>query len=109
MERPTEVRIGPLTYEVRWEGDEWERSARCLAQTDPRLQIIRMPSNLKPDHMACAFIHEITHGLFYPCELGGEKITEEMACDIAGYMLVDFWRDNPDVFDWYIGLVKGGE
>jgi hypothetical protein len=105
MDRPTKVRIGPLDYEVRWESSSWRRSADAVAQCDNEFQIITIYADITPSQLPCSFVHEVAHGLLYAARMQ-KDIDEEDVCDTAGYLLTDFWRSNPDVFKWWIGLVK---
>jgi hypothetical protein len=104
---PKKVRIGPLDYEVRWEDEPWRRTARGIAAEDELYQILHLPSCVPPTGIACLFLHEVMHSILWT---DGNRTTldQEQVCDCVGYHLTDFWRDNPEAFEWWIGLVKGG-
>jgi hypothetical protein len=113
MERPTRVKAGAVWYEVVWGDEAFYRTAdQSPGQCDFRLQRITVMDGLTPERTACVFAHEVVHAVMHSeCWRDSQKdsYTEENVCDIAGYSMVRFWQDNPQVFDWWIGLVKGGE
>jgi len=107
MPRPTQIRIGATKYQIRWENDEWSRSANTTAQIDYTCAIIRVSSRpeIRGARLAALFLHEVVHGLVEHTGLH-DDLTEERACDMASYGVVDVWLDNPDVFNWWAGLIK---
>jgi hypothetical protein len=102
----TKLRVGPLDYEVRWVDANWRASANCVACCDNETQIITLYEGLTPSQLPCSFVHEVGHALLYAARFTQEPdITEEVACNLAGYMITGFWRDNPEVFKWWSSLL----
>jgi len=110
MTRPTRIRIGALDYEIRWKDTVdcalTESHGDCLSDE----QIICVKAADKPDRMACTFGHEIAHAIhchFYPGIHDG--FNNEHLAHVCGEGLVMVWRDNPEVFRWWVSLVEGGD
>lgn len=110
IERPTSIRIGALTYIIEW----WDRKDSDLnkrfAEVDLNNSVIRIAQCYNPDRIAGAFVHEIMHALAYHfgeiTEDGALKFDEEHLSNYGGYGLLMVWRDNPEVFDWYVQMVN---
>jgi hypothetical protein len=93
-----------------WCDNAWFRSANACAQFDAMQQTIRVYENGSPSMLACRFAHEVAHAvIWYAGNDGGDTVTLEQAADAAGYQLADFWRSNPEAFDWYISCIKNGK
>jgi len=61
---------------------------------------------LKPDRLACQFLHEVFHALVWYFETTkNDQMPEEAAANAASYGLTMFWRDNPEALDWYLELI----
>ncbi len=106
MTKPTSIRILGLDYKITYKGEEWQRSAKSLAQCDTKLGTITLPDDASNDRLACAFVHEIMHAILYVPEWDRD-LKEEEVCNAAGYFLTAVWRDNPEVFEWWSGLITG--
>jgi hypothetical protein len=100
------VKVGALDYKIEWVGDEWEWSHGKWAECVTDWQIIRITSRMGAHRTACTFAHEVYHALSatYRCF---NKVQPEQAADIASYGMVQFWRDNPEAFEWWSALVRG--
>ena len=108
MKAPTSVRIGPFDYEVRWMDRLEENDMKAFGICNSTEQVIRICSIYKRQRVAVSFLHEILHtlGLVYGVPEDDEKkVKEEDA--VAGHALglTAFWRDNPDVAQWWQDLV----
>lgn len=102
--RPNKVKIGPLDYSVEWRDDAWsQRYDRC-GDCNSSLMVIGICENMPAFKIAAVFLHEVMHAIqdYSPCP--SRSLTPEEACDLWGYGLVSFWRDNPDVFAWWSSL-----
>lgn len=107
--KPTKIRIGALDYKIIYEPDDWEPRNRLFGQIEPDYQIIHISDRIEGSRLICVFMHEVAHGFAALREIyDGCKGGEEIA-NLASYDLVMFFKDNPNVFDWYIKLVKGAE
>ncbi len=106
MERPTRVKVGPLWYSVEWKDELWEAQENAFGACDRCKQAIKMALSLRPDRMACTFMHEVLHALIVS---NGEHSTDRNDEQIAdlGYKIIQFWQDNPEAFEWWSGLIKG--
>lgn len=110
MTLPTNVRIGAITFRVEPVDEAWERSANACAQSDMKLSVIRLNPDHAPDRLACQFVHEVFHALawYFEHEVDN-KIGIEAAANTAGYGLAMFWKDNPEAFRWWLGLMRGDD
>jgi hypothetical protein len=112
-DRPTRVKCGPLWYAVKWQGEEWDRTnGEHPGMCDNKLQIISVHEHMAPEKTACTFAHEVAHAIMFAgCwrNTAMDSYTEEMVCDVASYTMVQFWQENPDVFDWWIRLIEGAK
>lgn len=107
INRPDKVRIGSFDFDVIWEGQAFERSARSVAQIDCHLYTIRIAETSQSYSLACRFLHEIIHGIiFYQENCHDDSMREEDCCNVGSYGIVDFWRSNPEVFKWWISLIN---
>lgn len=109
--RPTSVRVGPIEYDIIW-FDEAEKRAinYAIGQFDGHLGIIRIADCLKPKQLACVFVHEVLHAIhwwMHSTTDDEQSVSEETSCNAAGYGLTDVWLDNPEVFEWWRGLLRG--
>jgi hypothetical protein len=112
MHAPTRLRIGPLTYHVRFGDEDWYRSnGEHMGQCDNLTQTLTIKAKLSPDHTACTFLHEITHAVMYAgCWIADNNLyDDESVCNIASYGLVQVWRDNPTAFEWLQEMIDGKE
>jgi hypothetical protein len=104
--RPDKVKVGPLDYKVVWEPVDWEIGQNLFGQCEPDTCRIHISSRCSGYRLACIFAHEVAHALAADDGCYNKADGEQVA-NIASYSMVQFWRDNPDVFDWWIGLIKG--
>ena len=100
------MRIGAIDFDVIWEDQAWSRAASSCAQFDGEKFTIRVWQEGPERALACRFVHEVIHGLCWQHLVSKEPHTEEEVCNLASYELADFWRSNPEAFDWWIGAMK---
>ena len=105
--RPDKVRVGCVWFDILWKDDRWERSSNSIAQCDSKCHTLTFGNCATGTHLAASFAHELFHAAAYVISRNDDSIKCEDAADIAGYQFVDVWIDNPEVFDWWISLVKG--
>lgn len=76
---------------------------------DTTLLVIRIYADMPPTRLAACFLHELIHALHAASPLANRHtdIEEEQMADLCSLGLVAFWRDNPSIFSWWSGLIKG--
>lgn len=106
MTRPKSVRIGPLTYDIRWVEQIDSDLANVHGKCWPDRQVILLNRDAPPDRIATSFMHEIGHAMtdLWNCYT---KITPEQACDVVGDGIAMFAQDNPEAWEWWLGLIAG--
>jgi hypothetical protein len=111
IERPTSIRIGALTYTIEWWDRKDEKITERFAEIDYVDSVIRVSYYRPADRVVASLIHEVMHALAYHYRVtvpdGGDlAFNSEDLADYGGYGLLMVWRDNPEVFDWYVRMVN---
>lgn len=107
MNKPTSIKIGHLDYAIAWVDDKWVLENDRTGEVSFIKQEIRVAETLCNAKKADTFQHEIIHALFHHYERNIETpIERERAAEIIAAGLVMIWRDNPDVFAWWSGLLN---
>ncbi|MFA5376436.1 MAG: hypothetical protein WC455_11890 [Dehalococcoidia bacterium] len=99
------VKIFADDYNVIWENADWEIGQKLFGQCVPDTCEIHITTRISGYKLACVFLHEVAHALaaWDGCYSSADG---EQVANLASYDMVNFWRDNPEVFDWWIGIVK---
>lgn len=101
--KPARVKIGPFDYTIRWyDRPEEDREAR-YGYTDHNELEIGVSDRLQKVRKADTFLHEVIHALWYILALDKEATEEEVATKY-GVGLTMVFRDNPELFQWWLAL-----
>lgn len=82
-------------------------STELRGQCNYVTKIIHIRALGSPCEIAVTFLHEIMHGLELTLNKLNIKMDYEDRVNFHSPLLVAFWRDNPAVFKWWVGLVNG--
>lgn len=112
MDRPTKIVVGPLTFSIIWDSASTIPDTKQYGHVSFTAQELHLCEGVKPDRIACTFAHEVAHLAYWYL---GEKVRktddeqdiEEDICDLASYSMITVWRQNPQVFNWWVSLVRG--
>ena len=109
VRRPERVKIGPLWFDIVWVAGRYEivRGENVIGQIDWTEKRIRLLDGLSAAETACNFMHEAMHGILEAVLHAKQSYPPEEIADYGSYGVVQFWQDNPEAFDWWIGLVRG--
>jgi hypothetical protein len=109
MNRPTKVKVGALDYEIRWHDKDWHDSTNCRGEIVFPQQRINLADDLPPQELASTFLHEVIHAILQHYDRAGDNrdipISRENVCEYCSYGIQMVWRDNPEAFEWWQGLI----
>ncbi len=106
MSRPERVRVGAYYYDIIWRDNKWSELCDYQGKCSPRDRVIEINGEMPADCIACTFAHEVSHALEWHYKRW-DDVDSEVAATINGEGMVMFWRDNPEVFEWWVAIVKG--
>lgn len=118
IKRPTKVKVGPLTYDVRWlNEDEWyaqryEEETIGLCERDKCLISIRADTTAAEDALRLTLLHEILHttteeGRITPF-IKEVDDAEEFVVRLMAPVLLGILNDNPNVVAYLLNLGQPG-
>lgn len=90
MNIPSTVRIGPITYTVKFVDDLHDGGQNLLGWYRHDLSEIQIKTGMPDDLTLAVFWHECVHAMQ---EQAGQKFDEAMA-DVIGYGLVAMFESN---------------
>ncbi len=102
------IRVGPVDYEIRWYGNAEEGAFGYRGLVNHNLAIVWFNGEAPPTQMAVTFLHEVMHAVQTNGHLADEHKCEDCT-EIASTGLTAFWRDNPEVMRWWMGLIMPGK
>lgn len=108
MIRPKSIKVLGQRYKVKYDLQEDDKEGKTLGITDQWTNTIRLQGSLQEDKMASVFMHEVTHAILNETTLSDRlRFGLEEVCDIVGFHVVPFLKDNPDIVSWILKEVEG--
>lgn len=113
MKFPSKVKIGFADYRIdRWAAKESfsrDRRGECCNITN----VIRVADGLDDRQAAATLLHEIMHALWWTFKFDNlqaapaEQDREEPYVSALSSGMATVMRDNPNVFEWVHGALRG--
>lgn len=104
-DRPTKIKIGPFDYIIHWYDRKEEDQRGCYGYCDSNDMEIGLSERRSNKCIADTFMHEAVHALW--CVLGlKNQETEENVAGRLGVGITMIARDNPEIFKWWLNLLK---
>ena len=69
---------------------------------------IRIDPCARPQKVVDTMLHEILHAMMWVYDLNAIKDDEERVCSVLATAWLAFFRDNPTVVDWIVGITREG-
>ena len=69
---------------------------------------IRIDPSARPQKVVDTMLHEILHAMLWVYYLDAGKDDEERMCSVLAMAWLTFFRDNPTVVDWIVGITREG-
>ena len=99
MKKPSFVKVFGQKYRVRYDLEDENN----YGLTDAQNNLIHLRGNLQDDKQVRVFMHEVAHAVIAESLLCERKrFTEEEVCDLIGFHITDFLRDNPELVTWLL-------
>jgi hypothetical protein len=99
--KPVLVKVGAVDYTVEWYDEYQFRARNAFGQGDHLYAKLGACNFLKPQAMAVAFLHEVTHALHFGSSASQDKeLDVEHIAELVSNGLAAFWRDNPGTMQW---------
>ena len=69
---------------------------------------IRIDPCARPQKVVDTMLHEILHAMMWVYDLHGRTDDEERMCSVLATAWLAFFRDNPTVVEWIVGITREG-